>query len=90
MKHYNITVRGKVQGVFFRASTKEKANELGLHGFVRNQSDGTVYLEAEGTEENLDKLVKWCNQGPPNAVVTNIKVEEAKWMNLKKFEIRYF
>lgn len=57
MKHYNITVSGKVQGVFYRASTKEKAEQLGIKGFVRNQSDGTVYIEAEGEVSQLDAFI---------------------------------
>ena len=90
MKHYNITVRGRVQGVFYRASTKEKAVEWGLNGFVRNQSDGSVYIEAEGDEERLKQLVNWCNHGPANAVVRDVSVEESEMVGFKKFETRYF
>ncbi|MEM9858002.1 MAG: acylphosphatase [Bacteroidota bacterium] len=90
MKHYNISVFGKVQGVFYRASTKTKAVELGIKGFVKNQSDGSVYIEAEGEMEQLQLLLDWCNQGPTNAVVDKVKVEEAKMSDFQKFEITYF
>jgi len=53
MRHLNIRVSGKVQGVFFRASTKEQADQLGVKGFVRNEPNGDVYIEVEGDEEKL-------------------------------------
>ena len=90
MKHYNITVSGKVQGVFYRASTKTKAVELGLKGFVKNQSDGSVYIEAEGNEEDLEVLLNWCNQGPPNAIVNEVKFEETEMIGFRKFEVKNF
>ncbi len=69
--HYKITIKGRVQGVFFRASTQEKAEELGLSGFVRNESNGDVYLEAQG--EHIDKLVDWIKAGGPKMA----RVDEA-------------
>lgn len=90
MKHYNITVSGKVQGVFYRASTKTKAVGLGLKGYVKNQSDGSVYIEAEGNEEDLEVLLNWCNQGPPNAIVNEVKSEETEMVGFRKFEVKYF
>ena len=60
----SITVSGKVQGVFYRQSTKEMATSLGITGQVKNLSDGSVYIIATGTKEQLDKLVDWCRQGP--------------------------
>ncbi len=90
MKHYDLIVSGKVQGVFYRASTKKKALELGLKGFVKNMVDGSVYIEAEGNEEDLRHLVDWCNYGPDNAVVSEVAVEEGEMVGFKKFEIRYF
>lgn len=65
----SITVTGKVQGVFFRQSTREKAMELGITGTVTNQPDGSVLVQATGSREQLDKLVDWCRQGPPRARV---------------------
>lgn len=57
MRHINVTVSGRVQGVYFRASTKEVADSLGISGFVKNQPDGSVYLEAEGESEILDSFL---------------------------------
>ena len=67
-KRAHLIIYGKVQGVFFRASTKDKAIELGLKGFVRNQPDGTVEVIAEGSEKQLQELVAWCHEGHGNLV----------------------
>ena len=83
-KHIAIRVHGKVHGVFFRASTQEKAEELGLTGFVQNDPDGTVYLEAEGEPQALKKLEQWVHQGPKRARVEKVEVEEKK--ELKDFD----
>lgn len=72
-----MRVRGKVQGVFFRKSTEEKAKELGLKGWVRNESDGSVYLEAQGPEEEVRSLISWCHDGPPQAEVTQVSFSES-------------
>jgi acylphosphatase len=87
-KCYHIRIYGKVQGVWYRASTQRKANELGLTGFVQNKADGTVYAEAEGTSEALDALVAWCKEGPPFAKVTKVEFEESELVNFDKFEVR--
>ena len=60
MKHFIITVYGKVQGVSFRAATKAIADQLSIKGFVRNQADGSVYIEAEGDQFSINYLVDWC------------------------------
>lgn len=87
LKHFSIHVSGKVQGVFFRASTQEKANELSIKGFVRNERDGSVFIEAEGDEDQLHAFVKWCKQGPRMAEVTSCKVEEGVLKNYTSFTI---
>ena len=76
MKRISIIVSGKVQGVFYRANTEKKAKEIGLTGFVRNEPDGNVYIEAQGTPEKLDEFVKWCKQGPDRARVDEIILKE--------------
>ncbi len=81
-------VRGKVQGVYYRASTAEKANELGLKGFVRNERDGSVYIEAEGPEHTLDELVSWCKHGPPAARVDDCMVSEGPVKDFSDFKIQ--
>ncbi len=68
-------ISGRVQGVFFRSSTRAKAEELGLRGWARNLADGRVEVMAEGDEESLKKLLKWLYKGPPDAVVKDVKYE---------------
>ena len=87
MKHININVFGKVQGVWFRQSTLKKANELGLAGYAKNMPDGTVRIEAEGSEEALKELLNWCQEGPEHANVTDIEHEEGEAKNYKEFSI---
>ena len=65
-KNLIISVIGRVQGVFFRASTSEKAKALGITGFVKNQSDGSVLIDAEGEESKLKELEDWCLSGGPS------------------------
>jgi len=74
-KHLRITVHGKVQGVYFRAATKAVANQLGITGFVKNLPDGTVYIEAEGGNFELDNLIEWCHEGPEQAHVEQVEVQ---------------
>lgn len=76
--HYTILVTGKVQGVFYRASTRQKAEELNIKGFAQNLPNGNVLIEAEGEEEQLIKLVAWCRQGPARANVSEVKVERGE------------
>jgi acylphosphatase len=70
-----LRVDGKVQGVFFRASTVEQAVKLGLTGWVRNCPDGSVEVLAEGRKEKIDALANWCRQGPPGARVRGITID---------------
>lgn len=87
MKHYNITISGKVQGVFFRANTQDKARELGVKGLVRNEPDGTVYIEAEADEDILEKFIDWCKEGSPQANVEEVKLEESEIVHHTGFTI---
>lgn len=73
MPTIEIFVRGKVQGVFYRASAKEKALELGLKGWVKNTPDGEVHLIVSGDQQSLDALLAWCRLGPKNARVSNVE-----------------
>ena len=74
----HIKIQGRVQGVFFRASTLDKAKELGLKGWVRNNPDGSVEVVAEGFKEKIEKLIAWSHDGPRHAVVNDVEVE---WMD---------
>ena len=67
---------GRVQGVSYRASTASAARRFGVVGWVRNRVDGSVELEAEGTDPQVTALIEWCHQGPPSARVSNVAVEE--------------
>lgn len=88
MKHIKIHVYGRVHGVFFRESALRKANELGIMGFVRNDLDGSVYIEAEGEERALGEFVNWCNDGPPMAEVKEVETEgDSELRKFKGFRI---
>jgi acylphosphatase len=69
------SVRGRVQGVSFRAATKITASSLGLVGWVRNELDSSVLVEAEGEAVAVDRLVAWLNHGPPGARVSGVRVD---------------
>jgi acylphosphatase len=70
-----VTVKGRVQGVYFRSSTVQQARHLGLTGWVMNRRDGSVEVVAEGRSDRLEELVAWCRQGPPGARVDEVDVE---------------
>ena len=89
-KHYNITITGKVQGVFYRASAVKMAKLLDIKGFVQNEANENVYCEAEGEEELLTKFIQWCHHGPEKAEVKYVSVNEGELMNFKTFEIKSF
>jgi acylphosphatase len=88
VKHVSIQVSGKVQGVFFRASARTRADELSVAGIVRNEPDGSVYIEAEAEEEQLDKFIQWCRTGPRAAEVKECRVTSGPVMGYKDFSIR--
>ncbi|MBI2019541.1 acylphosphatase [Candidatus Daviesbacteria bacterium] len=87
IKHLNIKIFGLVQGVFFRTSAKDQADRLNIKGFAKNMPDGSVYIEAEGEKENLEKFVKWCNTGSSIAKVEKVEFFEASLKSFKKFDV---
>jgi acylphosphatase len=87
--HRNITVVGRVQGVFYRASTYDKAQLIGIKGFVKNKIDGSVYIEAEGSSDQVDTLIQWCKLGPAYAFVEAVNTEDGQLVGFKEFEIRH-
>ena len=87
IKTISIRVSGKVQGVFYRQSTKEKALSLGINGEVKNMPDGSVLIVATADEKLLEQLVLWCAQGPPRATVTNIETKELQLHHFNGFSI---
>ncbi len=74
LKQVQLHVRGRVQGVFFRASTQREAKRLGLTGWVRNRPDGGVDILAEGEEDELKDLIAWANKGPSASRVERVDV----------------
>jgi acylphosphatase len=91
MKTVSILVSGKVQGVWFRKHTQEKAIELGITGTVENRSDGSVLIYATGTGEQIDQLTNWCRQGPPRAEVLVIDITPLPLTSYTGFKIlRHF
>ena len=83
----SIIVRGRVQGVFYRQSTREKATELNINGFVRNLPDGSVHILATGTIEQLNSFINWCWQGPRKAIVTDVQQEIRALQQFDSFKI---
>lgn len=88
IKHFRIIVTGKVQGVGFRYSAKISALKLNITGYVRNLPDGSVYIEAEGTESMLSEFISWCNTGPARAIVRKVEVQEGPAVCFEEFQIR--
>jgi acylphosphatase len=74
LKQVHLFVRGRVQGVFFRASSQREAKRLGLTGWVKNRPDGGVEILAEGEEDGLKELISWANRGPTAARVERVDV----------------
>ena len=89
MEEIHITIRGHVQGVFFRALVRDKAGILGIKGFVRNLPNGDVEIMAQGSEKALNELVKLCRKGPLGAKVDKIKTKKQKIKEkFSSFEIK--
>lgn len=87
IKHFNIKIYGLVQGVFFRVTAKQEADKLNLRGFARNEIDGSVYIEAEGEEENLNRFLKWCNISSSMSQVEKVITTDDKMKNFSDFKV---
>jgi len=83
----HLVVRGHVQGVFFRAEVRERAESLGLKGWVRNNPDGTVEALLEGPRERIESVVTWARRGPRGAVVDEVEVEWVEPSGRNAFEV---
>jgi len=86
-KAVKIIVKGTVQGLYFRNFVKENADSLELKGFVRNLNSGDVEVLVEGEIDQVDKMHEICKQGPKNAIVKNVLMEEAPFQDFKEFKI---
>ncbi len=85
----HVFISGKVQGVFFRSSTKDKAEELGICGWVRNLADGRVEAVFEGEEGSVKRMVEWCRKGPEYARVDDVEVMSENYTReFKGFALR--
>jgi acylphosphatase len=87
MHTVHLVIKGKVQGVFYRASTKDKANELGIKGWVKNMPDGNVEVLATGNKDQLKSFIEWCGRGPKQAIVSDVIVSNAEEIFLNDFRI---
>jgi len=87
MKTLTAVVYGKVQGVSYRASTQKKAEQLGLSGTVKNESNGTVLIRVTGTDPVLNEFLAWCKRGPEQAEVEKVEVKESKTEVFSGFKI---
>lgn len=87
-KHVKIRIYGLVQGVFFRTFVLEKALTMRLKGYTLNDSDGSVYIEAQGEAGKIAEFVEWCQKGPQRARVDRVEVEDMNMVDFKTFEIR--
>jgi acylphosphatase len=86
---YKIHITGRVQGVGFRWSAANEARSLGITGYVKNLSDGSVYIEAEGTRENLNAFIEWCKRGPGNSFVEFVNADSFPPVNYVDFRIEH-
>ena len=86
-KTLHLLVEGEVQGVFYRATAREKANELNIAGWVKNTKDGNVEIVCQAAEPVLQQFIKWCKQGPPKAKVEDVKVTEITSADFADFRI---
>ena len=87
MKHINIKITGKVQGVSFRATTKAVADQMGVRGIVRNEKDGSLYIEAEGDDLLLEVFLEWCHEGSDRSKIENVNVTPGELKNYQNFEV---
>jgi len=87
VKNYRINVLGKVQGVWFRKYTEEAALSYHVRGIVKNEIDGSVYIEAEGEEKDLNSFLQWLQKGSPLSTVEQVKWEEGLIKGFAGFKI---
>ena len=85
----HLFIDGRVQGVYYRAFTRDQASELGLNGWVRNMPDGRVEAVFEGPKERIEQVIVACQKGPPGARVSHMDISWEPLAGEKGFEIRY-
>lgn len=91
MKALHLMIHGRVQGVWFRATTQDMANRLKIRGWVRNTGEGSVEAHIQGEDSAVEKMLSWCRQGPPGARVDAVDIEEVSPdEGCRSFSIRYY
>jgi len=88
MPAIHLIIKGKVQGVFFRATAKDVAEELDIKGWVKNTREGNVEITANGNKEDLDQFIQWCKKGPSKAAVTDVIITAVDHQEFSRFKIR--
>ena len=87
MKTIRLIIKGKVQGVYFRASAKKTADQLNIGGWVKNLPDRNVEIKATSSKEVLEKFIAWCKRGPSRAIVNEVVIEEQTPESFSGFQI---
>jgi acylphosphatase len=88
METVRLLIKGKVQGVFYRASARDRAVELGIKGWVKNTPEGNVEVVATGEKENLEKFIDWCRKGPSKALVVDVVITKSNEHYHESFHIQ--
>lgn len=88
MPTFHLLIKGKVQGVFYRASAGKTAAKTGVKGWIRNSPEGDVEAVVTGTEEQLSRFIAWCKEGPSTSKVTEVIATELEEMQFYDFSVR--
>jgi acylphosphatase len=87
MKAVSLRIRGRVQGVYYRGAAQDEAQRLGIAGFARNETDGTVTAFAQGEDAAVDEFIAWCRHGPRGAHVTQVDIHDESPRDLRTFQV---
>jgi acylphosphatase len=87
MPTVHLLIKGKVQGIFYRATARRVAGELGIKGWIRNTSEGDVEVMASGNEAALQRFTDWCRKGPEMAAVTDVSISKMEETEFEGFVI---
>ncbi len=87
MPTVQLSINGKVQGVFYRATAKKMANRIGITGWIRNTREGNVEATVSGTEDQLQKFINWCKKGPEKAIVNEVVIIEKEQISFDEFVV---
>jgi len=87
--HKKIRVIGEVQGVFYRAHAQKMAKRLGIFGYVKNESDGSVLIEVEGKQTLIREFMDWCHEGSSHSTVDKLLVEDGEMKGFKEFVVAW-